>query len=231
MDAEETPATAGCGLHPADRRFGQNNRTELRPHAAGHALRDFQDRLRVGVRRNLDVGIGIHTAVRKPADVGDRAVGDKHRLVVDVGDLREPHPNLLHAPDDRRGREDFHHVAHLHRVPKNQREADHNILDQTLRTEADGQADDGGARQIGREVDPEFLQHQAEPEKVDRKGYGADHEPHHCDKSRFSRHEPERILLRVAAEDEPFAEEADGPDRQVGGDRQHDNQQKARFDG
>ena len=148
-------------------------------------------------------------------------------MIVDIADLGETHADLLHAADDHGGANDLHHVAHVHRVPEDQRQPDHDILNQTLGAEADRQTDDGRAGEVRGEVDAEFLQDQAEREKVDGEGHGADDEPGDSDKLWLLRHEPERVLLGVAANDEPFAQRARELDQHVGDGGQDDDQEDA----
>ena len=69
-------------------------------HAVGNVPDERRTICPVRTRRNLDVAIGLDAAVRKPADVGDGAVGDKNRLVVEIDQPGEPQSDLLNLADD-----------------------------------------------------------------------------------------------------------------------------------
>ena len=103
--------------------------------------------------------VRIHTARWKPADGADIPVGNQNSLMEKIDQGGEPQSNFLHpANDGRVGTGNFHQVAHIHGVTKNQCQSADDVLNQSLRTKADGQADDRGAGQVCRQVHADFLQ-------------------------------------------------------------------------
>ncbi len=114
---------------------------------------------------------------------------------------------------------------------KNQRQADHHVLHQSLRAKADGQADDGRARQIRRQADTEFLQHKSDGNKIDGKGDAAGNEPGERDEFRLLGHEAERVFLRLAFVDEPFGDVPDDFDCDMHKRGEGHNEQQVRSQG
>jgi hypothetical protein len=117
------------------------------------------------------------------------------------------------------------------RVGKNQRQADDDILHQTLRAEADGQSDDGGAGQIIFEAHAKFLKHQSKRKEIHDERHAAGDELDERDELGLVRDKAERVFLNVALVDEPFRDVPDGLDRHVQQDDERDDEQQARAGG
>ena len=224
MNAEELPAAALRRFHCAQHWFFQNDGPELRPHALDRGF-DGGGHFR-GVRagRHLNVRKRINPAMHKPADIADGAVGDEHGLIIEISQRGKPQADFLHPAGHRDGAHNFHHVARVHRVRKNQGQADDHVLHQPLRTEADRQRENGGAGQVAGEVHAKFLQNQPQREKVHYKRHRTGNELDERDKLGRVGNEVQRALVGVAAADDPFRDIANNAHRYMHQHREQDDQ-------
>jgi hypothetical protein len=66
----------------ANHRLAQNNSAELLPHSLGDGVHGLDGLRRFDFLWNLDVRVGLHSALRKTAGITNRALGDEHHLIV-----------------------------------------------------------------------------------------------------------------------------------------------------
>ena len=123
---------------------------ELDGQLVEHLPDDPDDLVRILQRMNLDIGEGGRPPLGDVADLGDLAVAQVPGHAVPVADARHPQSDVLDNPLDL---VDAHRVADPVLVLEDDEKSRQDILDERLRAEGQGDADDSGGGQDWGDLD------------------------------------------------------------------------------